>query len=260
MSMPGISLEGKVAIVTGGSKGIGRSIALNLAENGARVAIAARGKEALEKTAKEIEQSGGRALSVQIDVLNTADLVRLHQETVAQLGEVDIVVNNALYSGGEGGLRAATTISEDTFEKTMRGNVWAPLHLAQLCHPSMSKRGGGVVLNISSNSGLIGDPGLGAYPSSKAALINLTQQLGKEWAPDKIRVVCIAPGIVRTDLAAGLVDMVEKGEIQAGLGGIVGEPQDIAGLALLLVSDAGRFCNATTYVVDGGETVRGAMG
>lgn len=260
MSMPGISLEGKVAVVTGGSKGIGRAIALTLAANGAHVAIASRGREALEQTVKEIEQGGGRALAVPIDVLNTDDLDRLHRETVAQLGDVDVLVNNALHSGGASGLTPATEITEDTFEKTMRGNVWAPLHLAQLCHPSMAKRGGGVVLNISSNSGYIGDPGLGVYPSSKAALINLTQQLGKEWAPDRIRVVCIAPGIVRTDLAAGLVELVEKGAIQAGLGGIVGEPQDIANFALLLVSDAGRYCNATTYVVDGGELVRGAMG
>ena len=116
----------------------------------------------------------------------------------------------------------------------------------------MAKRGGGVVLNISSNAGFIGDPGLGAYPSSKAALINLTKQLAKEWASDRIRVVCIAPGLVRTDVARGLVEMVEKGQVQFALGGVIGDPQDIANFALLLVSDAGRYCNAMTYVVDGG--------
>ena len=258
MTMLDLSLEGKVAIVTGGSKGIGRAIAIAYAEKGANVAIASRGKEALEQTAKEIEARGSRVLALPTDVSVTADLERLHGETVAQLGDVDILVNNAAF----GGLERAPDLDEEQFDRTMRTNVWAPLRLAQLCHPAMKKRGSGVILNIASNEFAIGSIGMGVYPPSKAALSNLTIVLAKEWGKEGIRVVCIAPGLVRTEMAAGLVEIFDKNpESLAKYNPIarIGEPEDIAGLAVLLSGEAGRFCSATTIVFDGGEMNQGVL-
>jgi NAD(P)-dependent dehydrogenase (short-subunit alcohol dehydrogenase family) len=258
--MSGFSLENRTAIVTGGSKGIGRAIALLFAENGADVCISARGKEALETTRKEIEQRGRRAIAVPADIMEDGDLERVVEEARSQLGGVDILVNNAIYSG-DMAMHPAAELTRDEYMKTIQGNLWAPLRLAQLCRLSMIERGRGVIVNISSNAGLIGDPMLGAYAHSKAALINMTQQLAKEWAGDDIRVCGIAPGLVRTpatDGPRGLIAYFEKkGSGAPAIGGLVGEPEDIASVALLLASDAGRYCNAMTYVVDGGEYVRG---
>ena len=258
--MSGFSLEGRTAIVTGGSKGIGRAIALLFAENGADVCVSARGPEALEETRKEIEARGCRALAVPADIMNDGDLERVATNTIAELGGVDILVNNAIYTG-DMAQHPAAELQRDEYMKTIQGNLWAPLRMCQLVRPSMVERGGGVIVNISSNAGLIGDPMLGAYAHSKAALINMTQQLAKEWADDKIRVSGIAPGLVRTpatDGPRGLIRYFEKKGIGGpAIGGVIGEPEDIASVALLLASDAGRYCNAMTYVVDGGEYVRG---
>ena len=258
MTMIDLSLEGKVAIVTGGSKGIGRAIALAYAENGADVAIAARGVEALESTAKEIEALGRKVLAVPTDVGVTAEVDHLHAETVKALGDVDIVVNNAAY----GGATEIEEVDDKLFDMTMRVNLWGPLRLAQLCHPAMKKKGEGVVINISSNEFAIGSVGMGVYPPSKAALSNLTLVLAKQWGKQGIRVLSIAPGLVRTELAAYLVEMFSKNpEMQAKINplGRIGEPEDIAGLALLMASKMGRFCTATTLVVDGGEMSQGVL-
>jgi len=257
MSMVNLSLEGKVAVVTGGSKGIGRAIALAFAEYGADVAIAARGAEALERTRKEIEELGHRALAVQTDVSSAGDLDRLYAEVCQALGGVDVLVNNAA-TGDEG--RDLSGLTRDEFDRVLGVNLWAPIRLSQLCRPSMQERGGGTILNITSNEGIRPLPGLGIYSPSKAALINLTQMMAKEWVGDGIRALCIAPGLVRTELAAPLVKMVEEQGVKLNPMGEIGEPEDIASLALLLVSPAGRFATATTIVVDGGEMAAGPFG
>lgn len=258
--MSAFSLENKVAIVTGGSKGIGRAIAMMYAEYGSDVCISARGKEALEAARKDIEQQDRRVIAIPGDVMEDADLERIVQETIAELGGVDILVNNALYSG-EGGISEIAKVTKQQYLDTMQGNAWAPLRLAQLCRPSMIERGGGVIINISSNAGIIGDPGLGPYAHSKAALINMTKQLAKEWSDDKIRVMGIAPGLIRTYLTSkkgSVIDLLEKNDMSAlAIDGSVGEPEDIASVALLQASGAGRYCNGETFVVDGGETIRG---
>ena len=151
------SLEGKVAIVTGGSKGIGRAIALAFAEHGADLAIAARGTEALERTRQEIETTGRKALAVQTDVGIDEDVQRLYRETISRFGGVDILVNNAAVGG-------APSMGETTREqllKVMSLNVWTPLHLSQLCRESMIQRGGGVIINIVSNEGIRPSTGIG---------------------------------------------------------------------------------------------------
>ena len=258
MAMIDLSLEGKVALITGGSKGIGRAIALAYAEAGADVAIAARGKEALESTTKEIEALGRKVFAVPTDVGVTAEVDHLHAETVKALGDVDILVNNAAV----GDAVDIDELDDAKFDQTMRVNVWGPLHLAQLCHPAMKKKGEGVILNISSNEFAIGSVGMGVYPPSKAALSNLTLVLAKEWGKEGIRVMGIAPGLVRTELAQFLVEMFDKNpEARAKINplGRIGEPEDIAGLALLVAGKMGRFCSATTLVFDGGEMSQGAL-
>jgi NAD(P)-dependent dehydrogenase (short-subunit alcohol dehydrogenase family) len=253
MPLIDFSLEGKIALVTGGSKGIGRSIALAFAEHGASVAIAARGAEALERASKEVEERGVRCLAVSADMASPAEIERAHAEVRKGLGDVDVLVNNA----GTGEAAGIATLPRDQFDRVVEINLWAPIRLAQLCYPGMKEKGGGVVINIASSDGLRPSTGVGAYGASKAALMNLTKQMAMEWARDGIRAVCIAPGLVRTELAAPLVAYYESQGMELNLLRRVGEPEDIAGLALLLASDAGRFATAETFVLDGGELSKG---
>jgi NAD(P)-dependent dehydrogenase (short-subunit alcohol dehydrogenase family) len=257
VSTVNLSLDGKVAVITGGSKGIGRAIALAFAEHGASVAIAARGAEALEATRKDLEAQGGGVLAVQADVSEAADLERLHAEVSQAFGGVDVLVNNAA-TGDEG--RELAKLTREEFDRVLSVNLWAAIRLSQLCRPSMQERGGGTILNIVSNEAIRPMAGLGIYSPSKAALVNLTQMVAKEWAGDGIRAVCIAPGLVRTELAAPLVKIVEEHGVKLNPLGTIGEPEDIAGLALFLASPAGKYATGTTFVVDGGEMAAGPMG
>jgi NAD(P)-dependent dehydrogenase (short-subunit alcohol dehydrogenase family) len=252
-----LSLAGKTAVITGGSKGIGRAIALTFAEYGAQVAIAARGVEVLEQTAAEIEERGVRALAVPTDVADEAALQELVARVRGEFGGIDVLVNNAA-TGDKGGPLSKLTRGE--FDRVMAVNLWAPIRLCQLCRSSMQERGGGVFINVVSNEGIRPMPGLGIYSPSKAALISVTTMLAKEWAKDGIRAVSIAPGLVRTELAAELVKAVEEQNVQINPLGVIGEPPDIAALALVAASPAGRFLTATTLVVDGGEMSAGPFG
>ena len=253
MGIVDFSLDGKVAIVTGGSKGIGRAIALAYAEHGADLVLAARRPEALERAKQDVAATGRRVLTVQADMSVSADCDRLYQATIEEFGGVDILVNNAA------GVSLVTLAeeNEEDFLRVMKTNVWSPLHLARLCRESMRQRGGGAVINITSNEGVRPSMGIGTYALSKSALINMAQLLGKEWAADKIRVTCIAPGLIRTDLAKELVEAVETSGSPINPQKRVGEPNEIAGLALFLASPAGTFATSMTYVVDGGEVSAG---
>jgi len=253
MGIVDFSLDGKVAIVTGGSKGIGRAIALAFAEHGADLVLAARRPEALERAKEDVAATGRRVLTVQADMSISADCDRLYRATLEEFGGVDILVNNAA------GVSLVTLAeeTEEEFLRVMRTNVWSPLHLARLCRESMRQRGGGAVINITSNEGVRPSMGIGTYALSKSALINMAQLLGKEWAADKIRVTCIAPGLIRTDLAKDLVEAVETSGSPINPQKRVGEPNEIAGLALFLASPAGTFATSMTYVVDGGEVSAG---
>ena len=253
MGIVDFSLDGKVAIVTGGSKGIGRAIALAFAEHGADLVLAARGLEALEQAKQDVAATGRRVLTVQVDMSVSADCDTLYQATVEEFGGVDILVNNAAGAS----LVTLAEENEADFLRVMRTNVWASLHLARLCRKSMRQRGGGAVINITSNEGVRPSMGIGTYALSKAALINMAQLLGKEWAADKIRVTCIAPGLIRTELAKDLVEAVETSGSPINPQKRVGEPNEIAGLALFLASPAGTFATSMTYVVDGGEVSAG---
>jgi len=246
------SVKGKVAIVTGGSKGIGRAIALTFAEHGANVAIAARGREALEKTRADVEATGQRCIALSANMADENEWKRLVDETIAAFGGVDILVNNAAADAGYGPI-AKTESSR--WDLVMKVNLKAPFGLSSLCLPSMKARGGGSVIHITSNEAIRPSFGLGAYSVSKGALVTLAQVCAKEWARDKIRVNCIAPGLVRTEMADALVKMVEKSGRYPNPLRRVAEPEEIAGLALYLASDAGGYATGQTFVVDGGELV-----
>jgi NAD(P)-dependent dehydrogenase (short-subunit alcohol dehydrogenase family) len=246
------SLEGKTAIVTGGSKGIGRAIALAFAEYGADVAVAARGEEALRTVCDEIESFGRKALGISVNLALEEDVVRLHSEVVSKFGDVDILVNNA----GMARMAELSDITYGRFESVMRLNAWSPLRLAQLCYPGMKAKGAGVVICIASNGGVKPDPHLGAYSASKAAMRMLSMQIAQEWAQDGIRSMCIAPGLVLTDLARPLVEELESEGFPQNMQHRFANPEEIAGVALLLASPAGSYCHGETFVVDGGEMFR----
>jgi NAD(P)-dependent dehydrogenase (short-subunit alcohol dehydrogenase family) len=246
------SVKDKVAIVTGGSKGIGRSIALAFAENGADIVIAARGREALEKARGEIQATGRRCIALSADMADEKEWKRIVDETVGAFGGVDIVVNNAAASPPFGPI--ARTPSED-WDRVMKVNVKAPFALSSLCLPSMKERGGGSVINVTSNEAIRPSFGLGVYSVSKGAMVTLTQVCAKEWARVKVRVNCIAPGLVRTEMAAGLVEMFQKSGKYPNPMRRVAEPEEIAAIALYLASDAGSYATGQTFVIDGGELI-----
>jgi dehydrogenase/reductase SDR family member 4 len=252
MSEVNFSLEGRVAIVTGGSKGIGRSIALVLAEHGAEVAIVARGAEALEATRRDIEATGRRCLALSANMAVETEWARIVDDTVSTLGGVDILVYGAATAENFGPIIKSTSKGWDT---VMQVNLKGAFMVSRLCHPHMKKRGGGAVIHITSNECIRPSAGLGTYSISKGAMVTMMQVCAKEWARDKIRVNCIAPGLVRTELAEPLVKMVEQSGNYPNPLKRIGEPNEIAGVALYLASPAGAYATGQTFVVDGGELV-----
>jgi dehydrogenase/reductase SDR family protein 4 len=255
MSEIEFSLKGKIALVTGGSKGIGRAIAITYAKAGADLAIAARGMEALEAVKVEIEKAGQRCLPISVDLSLDSEIRRAHDRVAYELGDVDILVNCA----GTGYFVPLSDLNYDQFSEVMRLNTWAALHLSQLCYPRMKEKGKGVIINIASTGGIKPDVFAGAYSASKSALIMFTKQIASEWGKDGIRCVAICPGLVRTEMAAPLVAYREKHGFQ-NLVNRVGEPDEIAGMALLLASEAGSYCQGAIYLLDGGSTVGSSWG
>ena len=253
MATVNFSLKGKTAVVIGGSKGIGRAIALSFAENGADLVISARGIEALEKTKADIEQFGHRCHIVTADVNNDEDIQTIVAETKKVFGGIDILVTLPALGGSFGGYAPIVEWSEDKWHTMMQVNLWAPFLASKLFYPMMVERGGGRVIHMTSNDGIRPSGGLGPYPISRAAVIHLTRVCAVEWAPVGIRVNCIAPGIVRTEMAANLVKKIEETGNHFNPMKQIGEPEDIAGIALYLASEAGKYATGATYVVDGGE-------
>jgi dehydrogenase/reductase SDR family member 4 len=247
-------MQDKVAIVTGGSKGIGRAIARTFAERGADVVIVARGGAALEESRVDVVATGRRCHVVSANMGDEAEWQRVADETLEVFGGVDVLVNGAAVSSGWGPIEA---VSPKRWDLVMRVNLKACWALASACLPSMKERGGGSVIHITSVDGVRPGDNMGAYPVSKAALISLTELSAKEWAPYGVRVNCIAPGLIRTEMAGPLVDHFESvGKFPNALS-VCGEPDDIAGIALFLASRAGRFATGQTFVVDGGELLLG---
>jgi NAD(P)-dependent dehydrogenase (short-subunit alcohol dehydrogenase family) len=251
------SLNGKVALVTGGSRGIGRAIALAFAEAGADLVVSSRDKKPpeLDTVAAEVRALGRRAAAVPAHVGKKEEVERLVRRTVDEMGRLDILVNNA---GANPVLSALADLGEEAFDKVLEVNLKGALLTSQAAVPAMIRQGGGRIINISSISGLRARAdGTGAYCVSKAALNMMTQVLARELAPHNILVNAIAPGSIRTDFSrVNWTDPERKAnrlrEIELKR---FGEPEEVAGLALLLASGAGSFVTGEIIRVDGGMTI-----
>jgi NAD(P)-dependent dehydrogenase (short-subunit alcohol dehydrogenase family) len=242
-------LDGKVALVTGASRGIGASIARSLAEIGASVAVTARTEAALEEVAASLD-SDGDSITVSADVARTEDLDKVVDEVVNGFGKIDILVNNA---GLLPEAKQIYNVDVDEWEHVLDVNLRAPWYLSKLVHPHMRAAGGGSIVNISSTSGLHHDIGLGVYGISKAGVVMLTEVCGKEWARDNIRVNCIAPGVVKTDLAGPVMEYLAQRDLKPNPLNLYGEPEDVAELVRFLVTDGSRYMTGAVIRLDGGE-------
>ncbi|MFN3401195.1 MAG: SDR family NAD(P)-dependent oxidoreductase [Ferrovibrio sp.] len=254
MSANLFDLSNKVAIITGSSRGIGRAIAIRMAQHGAKVVISSRKAEACEKVAAEIKDAGGEAIVVPCNVSDKAQLQALVDATVTQWGRVDVLVCNAAVNPFFG---PSKDIPDDAFDKIMAVNIKSNHWLANMVAPGMAERGSGAIIVISSVGGLFGSNTLGAYGISKAADMQLVRNLAVEWGPQNIRANCIAPGLVRTDFARALWENPEiaKKATKGYALRRIGEPDEIAGAAVFLASAAGQFMTGQTMVIDGGGMV-----
>lgn len=253
MPVADFSLAGKVAIVTGASRGIGRSIAVGLAEHGADVAVAARKPEALEEAATAVRMLGRRALAVPTNVRRIEELRGLVSRTQAELGRVDILVNNAGTNPTYGPIHE---LDERAFDVIMNTNVKSAHFLAVFAREAMLTHGeGGSIVNVSSVGAFRASDVIGGYSVSKAALNMLTQVQAKTWGKDGIRVNCIAPGLIRTEFARALWEderTLRAATSEAALHRI-GEPDEMAGAVVYLCSPAASFVTGQTLVLDGGR-------
>jgi NAD(P)-dependent dehydrogenase (short-subunit alcohol dehydrogenase family) len=247
------SLAGKVAIVTGASKGIGEAIARAYAHYGASVIVSSRKQDAVQAVADSITQSSGTALALAANASSSADLKALVDKAVEVYGRVDIVVNNAAANPTYGPIHAT---DEAVFDKIMAVNVKGPFELAKHAYPHLTKQGGAVI-NISSIGGITPEDGLGIYSVSKAALIMLTKATAKEWGANNIRVNAICPGLIKTKFSQALWDneQMMKSYMRHLPLHRIGSPEEVAALALFLASEAGSFCTGAVYAVDGGHTI-----
>ena len=247
------SVKGKVAIVTGGGRGIGKAITRRLAEAGANVVIASRKLENLQETAKEFASLNGKTIPIACHVGRAAEIENLVRETEKQLGPVDILVNNSATNLGQG---PALQVTDEALLKTIEINVLSAMRLIRLTVPKMIERGGGSIVNIASIAGLRPQPGGLVYSFTKAGLIMMTRVWAVEFGKHNVRVNAIAPGLIQTDFSEYFwKDEAHRKHLEATQPiPRVGQPDEIGGLALFLASDEASFITGQTYVVDGGST------
>jgi NAD(P)-dependent dehydrogenase (short-subunit alcohol dehydrogenase family) len=247
-------LDGKVAIVTGSTRGIGKAIAEQLAEHGAKVVISSRKAGPCDEVAAAINaKHPGAAIAVPASISSKDDLQRLVDETRKAFGKIDILVCNAAVNPYYGPMAG---ISDEAFRKILDSNIISNHWMITMVAPEMKERRDGSIIIVSSVGGLRGSPVIGAYCISKAADMQLARNLAVELSPHNIRVNCIAPGLVKTDFAKALWETpeAEKRSSQNTPLRRLGEPEDIAGAAVLLASRAGAWITGQTLVVDGGDT------
>lgn len=247
-------LDGKVAIVTGASKGIGKFIAMALAQQGAQVVVSSRKLDAVTDVANEFNVEGLKAIGIPCHMGDDEQVRSLAERTVADFGGIDIIVNNAAANPVFGPVQDA---GDDAFDKIMDVNVKGPLNLSKYAYDSMKSRGGGSVINISSIEGITPGQGLGLYSVSKAALIQLTKVLAREWGKDNIRANAICPGLIETKFSEALTsnEKILKMVMMKQALPMLAQPEDIAGLAVFLASDASKFVTGAAISADGGYTV-----
>jgi NAD(P)-dependent dehydrogenase (short-subunit alcohol dehydrogenase family) len=245
------SLTGKVALITGASKGIGESIARFYAAFGAKVVINSRKQDELDQVAADIRAAGFDCTGIAANAGDPEACRALVAQVVALHGGIDILVNNAAVNPVYG---PVVDCEERAFDKIIDVNLKAPFILSNLVYPVMKERGGGSVINVSSIAGFIPDPGLGMYSVSKAALNMLTKVQAKEWAADGIRSNAICPGVIKTKFSKALWE--DEAVLNRFLKKIpakrVGTVEEVAGLALFLASDVSGYCTGSLFTADGG--------
>jgi dehydrogenase/reductase SDR family protein 4 len=253
------SLEGKVALVTGSTRGIGKAIAEEMARAGAKVVISSRKADMCEKVRAEFAARGQEAIAVPCNVGRKEELRNLVDRTLAEWGRIDILVCNAAANPVFGPMLNA---SDEAFDKIMTTNVKSVFWLANMVLPQMAERRDGAMIIVSSISALRGSSQLGLYATSKAAEAGMCRALACEWGPKNIRVNCIAPGLIRTDFARALWEDETRRKAREALTPLrrIGEPKDIAGIAVFLASEAGSFVTGQLIVADGGVTIAGERG
>ncbi len=251
-------LTGKVAVITGSTRGIGRAVAERMAEAGANVVISSRKAPACEACAAEINAryGAGRAIAVPASISSKDELERMVGVVLERWGHIGILVCNAASNPYHGPMAG---IGDDQFRKILDNNILANHWLVQLVRPGMIERRDGSVIIVSSVGGLRGSPVIGAYNLSKAADMQLARNLAVELGPHNIRVNCIAPGLIKTDFAKALWDdpVTLRSYTDATPLGRIGRPDEIAGTAVFLASEAGSFATGQTFVIDGGYTISG---
>lgn len=247
-------LDGKVALVTGASKGIGESIARFYAAYGAKVIINSRKQDAVDEVANAIRAEGGEAIGVAGQVGSIEDCKKIFDAAMSAYGRIDILVNNAATNPVFGPVE---NTDERAFNKIMDVNVKAPFELAKMCLPIMQANGGGSIINISSIGGVSPEQMLGIYSVSKAALISLTKVMAAEWGKDNVRANVICPGLIQTKFSQALWsnDQIMKHMMAQLPLSRVGKPEEIAGLALFLASDASSYCTGSVFMADGGYLI-----
>src|SRR5437764_1557991 len=254
MASPLFDLSGKVAVVTGSSKGIGKSIALHLALSGARVVVSARKAPVCEEAAAEIRKAGGEAIVIPCNISDKAQCENLIAQTRKQLGPVDVLVCNAASNPYYG---PNEKLPDDVFMKIMQNNILSNIWLVNLCLPDMRAKRDGSIIIVSSIGGVRASTVIGAYCISKAADMQLARNLAAELGPDNIRINTIAPGLVKTDFARALWDNPEylAKRLETAPLRRIGEPDDIGGIAVMLAGKAGAFITGQTIIADAGVTL-----
>jgi len=250
MSLERFSLRDKVALVSGGSRGMGRAIALGLAEAGAKVMVAARGEEGLRGVREELQARGLVGATVQADVVDLASVDRMVAGTLDRFGRVDVLVNVA----GTGLRKPVVEVEEAEYDRVMDTNLKGAYFASRAVAPTMMRQGSGKIVNIASATSFVGLSKVTVYAASKGGLLQMTRAMAAEWAPHNIQVNAVAPGFIRTDFNTtlwenrALYDWV-VGNTPAGR---LGTPDDVVGAALFLASDAASFITGQAIVVDGG--------
>jgi NAD(P)-dependent dehydrogenase (short-subunit alcohol dehydrogenase family) len=251
-------LDGKTALITGSSKGIGRAIAEAMAAQGAQVVISSRKAEACEEVAEAIEAEGGRAVAIPCNISHKDQLQALVAGARRAFSRIDILVCNAAVNPHYGPM---STLTDEAYEKTMGANVRSNLWLCNMVIPEMAERKDGSVIIVSSIAGLKGTDAIGVYALSKAADMQLARNLAVEWGRSNVRTNCLAPSIIKTDMARALWDNPETYQhaVRTYALGRIGEVSEVAGAAVFLAAPAGRFITGQTIVIDGGASIFGGM-
>ncbi|MDP6353202.1 MAG: SDR family oxidoreductase [Alphaproteobacteria bacterium] len=247
-------LSGKVALVTGSSRGIGKAIVEAMATQGAKVVVSSRKADACQEVAEGIVAAGGEAIAVPCNISHHDQLQALVDATVAAYGGIDVLVCNAAVNPYYGPL---SEVPESAYDKIMDTNVKSNLWLCNMVIPGMAERGGGAVIIVSSVAAFKGSAILGTYGLSKAADVALARNLAVEWGHKNVRVNCLNPSIIRTDFARALWENPEiyARAVETYALGRIGEPEEVAGVAVMLAAKAGSFITGQAIVVDGGSTI-----